>query len=44
MFNRNSGLVAIWVRLINSGLYTEKKVPKLQNLQTVVHDVLKGEK
>lgn len=40
MFNQNSGLVAIWMRLIKSGTYTEDKVPALSNLRDMVHQVL----
>ncbi|WP_279222014.1 hypothetical protein [Caproiciproducens galactitolivorans] len=44
MFTTKSGLVAVWVRLIKAGTYTEDKVPKLSNLQEMVHQVLISEK
>ncbi|TQI66720.1 hypothetical protein [Clostridium sp. KNHs216] len=40
MFTENSGLVAVWVRLIQAGTYTEDKVPALSNLRDAVHQVL----
>ena len=43
MFNKKSGLVAVWVRLIKTGVYTEDKVPALSNLKDMVHQVLTEE-
>ena len=40
MFNKNSGLVKVWVSLILAGTYTYEQVPNVSNLKTVVHDVL----
>lgn len=40
MFNKNSALVQIWVRLIKSGTYQIKDVPKLSNLQDIVIEVI----
>lgn len=40
MFTASSGLVAVWVRLIKTGVYTEDKVPALSNLRDMVHEVL----
>lgn len=40
MFNKNSALVQIWIRLIKSGTYTISDVPKLFNLQDVVIEVI----
>lgn len=40
MFNENSGLVKIWVRLIQSGAYDFNNVPDLSNLQDIVATVL----
>lgn len=38
MFNKDSGLVKIWVRLLNSkdSLYTIDNVPNISNLKEVV--------
>lgn len=43
MFNENSGLVQVWVRLIKQGLYTINNVPNLSNLREVVFSVLNNE-
>ena len=43
MFTTQSGLVIVWVQLIHAGKYTEDKVPKLSNLQEIVHQVLSEE-
>lgn len=43
MFDENSGLVKIWVGLIEKGTYTLEQVPELSNLKTVVGQVLGGE-
>lgn len=43
MFNRNSGLVQVWVRLIRSGIYTIENVPNLSNLRTVVIEIIEEE-
>ena len=40
MFTASSGLVAVWVRLIKTGVYKEDKVPALSNLKDVVHQVI----
>lgn len=40
MFNENSTLVKLWVRLIKGGVYNRDAVPKLFNLQTVTYEVL----
>lgn len=39
-FNKESGLVAVWVDLIKKGIYTVDQVPKLRNLKEVVTEVL----
>lgn len=39
-FNKESGLVAVWVSLIKNGTYTLDQVPKLRNLKEVVTEVL----
>lgn len=44
MFNKNSGLVQIWVRLIKQGTYTINNVPNLSNLKEIVSEVLTEEK
>lgn len=40
MFNENSGLVQVWVRLIRSGVYTIDNIPNLSNLKEVVSNIL----
>lgn len=40
MFNKDSALVQIWVRLIKNGTYQIKDVPKLSNLQDMVVEVM----
>ena len=42
MFNKDSGLVKVWVNLIKQGTYTIEQVPNLSNLREVVASVLKG--
>ena len=44
MFNENSGLVLVWVRLINLGTYTIDQVPNLSNLKEMVQTVLNKNK
>lgn len=39
-FNKESGLVAVWVGLIKNGVYTLDQVPALRNLREVVTEVL----
>lgn len=41
-FTKDSAIVKVWVMLINKGSKTEAEVPKLFNLQEVVHEVLAG--
>jgi len=43
MFNSESGLVKIWVKLIQDGTYTKESIPKISNLQDVVLLILKEE-
>lgn len=45
MFNKNSGLVKIWVGLVLNpeNEYTIEDVPKISNLQEVVASVINGE-
>lgn len=45
MFNKNSGLVKIWVGLVLNpeNEYTIDDVPKISNLQDVVASVIKDE-
>jgi len=45
MFNKNSGLVKIWVGLVLNpeNDYTLEDVPKISNLQEVVTSVVNGE-
>ena len=40
MFNENSGLVQVWVRLIRSGKYTIQQIPNISNLRVVVISIL----
>lgn len=40
MFNKDSGLVKVWVSLILAGVYTFEDVPNLSNLREVVKQVL----
>lgn len=42
MFNKDSGLVKVWVNLIKQGTYTIEQVPNLSNLREVVASVLEG--
>lgn len=37
MFNENSGLVKIWLRLIQNGERTIDEVPNISNLREVVY-------
>lgn len=40
MFNKDSGLVKVWVSLILAGVYTYEQCPNLSNLKVVVGEVL----
>ena len=40
MFNKNSGLVKVWVSLIIAGTYKKEQVPKLDNLKEVVTEIM----
>jgi len=40
MFNSESGLVKIWVRLIKDNVYPKELIPKISNLREVVLLVL----
>lgn len=42
-FNKESGLVKVWVKLVQSGTYTRDQVPKMYNLQEIVAEVLDGQ-
>lgn len=42
MFNESSGLVRIWVNLINAGSYTVEQVPNISNLVSVVKNIIEG--
>lgn len=39
-FTKDSGLVKVWVRLVQNGTYTREQVPALYNLREVVYEVL----
>ena len=41
MFNSESGLVKIWVKLIKDNAYAKESIPQLSNLQNVVLLILK---
>ena len=43
MFNANSALVKLWVNNVKNSLYAREQVPKLSNLQTIVHAELDKE-
>lgn len=36
MFDKNSGLVKIWIRLIKQGQRTFDEIPKISNLKEVI--------
>ena len=44
MFNENSGLVKIWVRLLTAkdSSYTIDNVPSISNLKEIVLSLIKG--
>lgn len=42
MFNKNSGLVKVWVNLIKCKIYTLDDVPYLDNLRDIVTSVING--
>lgn len=42
MFNKNSGLVKVWVGLVLAGTYSLEQVPPLSNLKDVVTEVVNG--
>lgn len=42
MFNKNSGLVKVWVSLVLQGVYKVEQVPELSNLKVVVTEVVNG--
>lgn len=39
-FNKNSGLVKLWVKMVQNGTYTRDQVPPMYNLQEVVAEVM----
>ena len=43
MFNKDSALVQIWVRLIKNQTYTSDDIPNLSNLKEIVITVLSQE-
>lgn len=36
MFDENSALVKVWVKLINENQYTKDQIPNIQNLREIV--------
>jgi len=43
-FTKNSGLVKVWARQVQSGTYTRDQVPNMFNLREVVYEVLDEQK
>ena len=43
MFHEGSALVKTWVRLVRVGAYQREQVPKLDNLQEIVYQILEKE-
>lgn len=41
-FDKNSGLVKVWVSLVMVGTYKLEQVPALSNLKQVVTEVVNG--
>lgn len=39
-FDKNSGLVKVWVSLVMAGTYTTEQVPQLYSLKQVVAEVI----
>ena len=44
MFSKNSIIVKVWVKNVQSGIYTREQVPALGNLRDIVFEVLEPEK
>ena len=40
MFNKESGLVKVWVNLIHKGVYQMEDVPDISNLRDVIQEIL----
>lgn len=40
MFDKDSGIVNIWVNLIKNNKYAQDDIPDLENLKDVVIDIL----
>ena len=40
MFNKDSGLVKIWVSLINNKTYKIEQIPTLSNLKEIVLEII----
>lgn len=43
-FNRDSGLVKVWVKLVRNGIYTREQIPEMYNLRETVEEILDGQK
>lgn len=41
-FDKNSGLVKVWVSLVMVGTYKLEQVPSISNLKQVVNEVVNG--
>lgn len=39
-FNKDSGLVKVWVKLVQNGTYTRDQIPKMYNLREIVAEIL----
>lgn len=40
IFDKNSGLVKMWVNLVQNGTYSKDQIPKMFNLQDIVNEIL----
>ncbi|MCT4597448.1 MAG: CD1375 family protein [Vallitalea sp.] len=43
MFNEDSGIVKVWVRLVKEGKYKLEQVPMLSNLKEIVTSIVSAE-
>ena len=43
IFNDQSGLVKLWVRLINRGIYEAEQIPMIGNLKIMVLNLIESE-
>lgn len=40
MFNKDSGLVQVWVNLIKNNAYTTNDIPNISNLREIVLEII----